>query len=114
MKIAIFSESAYPVLNGVSVSTDTLATGLSKLGHEILLICPNNPKLKDKETDSSKDKVLEEQKPYKIIRTPSNSIYKAYPLPYYKKKLIFNILNKYKNIFQQLFFCVKNNCIFAA
>ena len=90
MKIAILSESAYPVLNGVSVSTDTLACGLSQLGHELLLICPQNPNLKEEDENS------EGQKPYKIKRTPSNSIYKAYPLPYYNKKLIYNILNEFK------------------
>ena len=85
MKIAILSESAFPIINGVSVSTDILATGLTKIGHEVLLICPNN-------NIANQDKI----KVYKIARTPSISLYKEYPLPSFNKKYIYNLLNEFK------------------
>ena len=85
MKIAIFSESAYPILNGVSVSTDILAKGLIETGHKVMLICPMNSNAKN-----------DSEQPYLIKRTPGISIYKNYPLPYFDKKHIYNILNEFR------------------
>ena len=84
MKIAILSESAYPVLNGVSVSTDVLASGLTKRGHKVLLICPENSNKNDSNNN------------YEIVRTPSYNIVSGYPLPYPNKNLIFSILENFK------------------
>lgn len=83
MRIVILSESAYPVLNGVSVSTDYLANGLSNLDYDVTLITPKNPKPNN---DSEKN--------YKIIRTPSINIVKDYPLPLFCKGFVYDILNK--------------------
>lgn len=43
MRIALFSDSAFPILNGVSVSVDRLRSGLLRLGHEVHLYAPNHP-----------------------------------------------------------------------
>lgn len=43
MRIALFSDSAFPILNGVSVSVDRLRSGLIKLGHEVHLYAPDHP-----------------------------------------------------------------------
>lgn len=83
MKLVILSESAYPIINGVSVSTDYLATGLSNLDYKVTLICPKNSKSFD-----------DTEKSYNIIRTPSINIVKDYPLPLFNNKYINNILDK--------------------
>lgn len=43
MRIALFSDSAFPILNGVSVSVDRLRNGLLKLGHEVHLFAADHP-----------------------------------------------------------------------
>jgi glycosyltransferase involved in cell wall biosynthesis len=40
MRVVIFAESYLPYLSGVTVSTDALARGLGRLGHEVLLVAP--------------------------------------------------------------------------
>lgn len=51
MRIAIFTESYRPVINGVSTSIDTFARELRKLSHEIVIFAPRYPGYR--ETDSS-------------------------------------------------------------
>ena len=41
MKIAIVSAVYYPMINGVATFTHNLAVGLSKQGHEVIVICPS-------------------------------------------------------------------------
>lgn len=41
MKIAIASDIYYPMINGVAVFAHNLANGLSKAGHEVIVICPS-------------------------------------------------------------------------
>ena len=41
MKIVIASDIYYPMTNGVAVFAKNLADGLSKAGHEVLVICPS-------------------------------------------------------------------------
>jgi glycosyltransferase involved in cell wall biosynthesis len=43
MKIAIFSDAYWPRVNGVSVSIDTFAHELIKLGHKVLVVCAEYP-----------------------------------------------------------------------
>jgi 1,2-diacylglycerol 3-alpha-glucosyltransferase len=43
LRIALFSDSAFPILNGVSVSVDRLRSSLIKLGHEVNLYAPDHP-----------------------------------------------------------------------
>ena len=38
MKIALFTETYYPDINGVAAHVDTLRYGLEKLGHEVLIV----------------------------------------------------------------------------
>ena len=40
LRVAIFTESYLPYLSGVTVSTDALARGLARAGHEVLLLAP--------------------------------------------------------------------------
>ena len=41
MKIAIASDIYYPMTNGVAVFAKNLAEGLSKAGHEVIVLCPS-------------------------------------------------------------------------
>ena len=41
MKIVIASDIYYPMTNGVAVFAHNLASGLSKAGHEVMVICPS-------------------------------------------------------------------------
>ncbi|MBQ0104951.1 MAG: glycosyltransferase [Armatimonadetes bacterium] len=83
MKIAILSESFFPVINGVCISTDILAEGLSARGHSVTVICPKNKKKFD---DNSKN--------YNIIRTPSIISFYGYALPFPSQRFIFDALDK--------------------
>lgn len=50
LRIALFSDSALPVINGVSVSLDRLSSGLTRLGHTVTLFAPAHPEaLKDED-----------------------------------------------------------------
>lgn len=49
MRIAIFTESFEPIINGVSVSVATLRDGLIARGHEVYLFAPHFPKHEDGE-----------------------------------------------------------------
>lgn len=49
MRIAIFTESFEPIVNGVSVSVATLRDGLMARGHEVYLFAPHFPKHLDSE-----------------------------------------------------------------
>lgn len=67
LKIAIFSESYEPIINGVSRSVATLRDGLVKRGHEVFIFAPE---FKNHNDD------------YKnVIRMPSMNVVKDYPLP---------------------------------
>ncbi|HEY3285304.1 MAG TPA: glycosyltransferase family 4 protein [Armatimonadota bacterium] len=73
MRIAFLSESFSPVVNGVSVSVDTLASGLQSLGHSVCVLAPSYPG-------------FEEAAAYPVIRLPSAPTpgvkeYR-YPLPF--------------------------------
>jgi len=41
MRVAIFSESYEPIVNGVSVFVATLRDGLARRGHEVYVFAPN-------------------------------------------------------------------------
>lgn len=43
LRVAIFTETYLPYLSGVTVSTDALARGLARAGHEVLLVAPGPP-----------------------------------------------------------------------
>ena len=39
MKIAMFTDAYFPRINGVTVSVQSFAEGLCKLGHEVCVVC---------------------------------------------------------------------------
>lgn len=68
MKIAFFTETYKPTVNGVTQTISNLKTGLEKLGHEVFVFAPKHRRYKEKEKN--------------VIRVPSlpNPVVKNYPL----------------------------------
>jgi 1,2-diacylglycerol 3-alpha-glucosyltransferase len=86
MKIAIFTDTFYPQINGVVTSIDTLAKGLSEKGHSVTVIAP-------------KHKVArEEKRKYKVIRTRSVPalFYEDFKFTSPIDAIVFHKLNKEK------------------
>jgi 1,2-diacylglycerol 3-alpha-glucosyltransferase len=69
MKILIPSDLYWPTINGVSTFSRTLALGLAKRGHQVVVIAPSQTGKKHIEMDGN----------YKIVRTAS------VPFPFYQK-----------------------------
>ena len=70
MKIAMFTDAFFPRINGVSVSVKSYAQELTKLGHQVCVVCleysqeqQKSSFFDEKESDSSS--------PFKIVRIPS-------------------------------------------
>jgi 1,2-diacylglycerol 3-alpha-glucosyltransferase len=75
LRIAIFSDSALPVLNGVSISIDSLITELRNQGHSVHLFTARHPKASKTEPNTYR---------FRAIETPWT---KDYPLafpPFYR------------------------------
>jgi len=75
LRIAIFSDSALPILNGVSISIDGLISDLRDRGHSVHLFTAAYPKFKDPDPNTFR---------FRSIETP---IAKGYPLafqPFYR------------------------------
>lgn len=80
LKIAIFSDSALPILNGVSISIDSLITELRNRGHSVHLFTARHPKANRAEPNTYR---------FRAIETPWT---KGYPLafpPFYRMLLKF-------------------------
>ncbi len=70
MKIAMFTDAYYPRINGVTVSVHSYATELSKLGHEVEVVCLEYSEEQQKNSlfdEKSSDK----NSPFRIVRIPS-------------------------------------------
>ena len=67
MKIAMFTDSYFPRVNGVGVSVKCFGEALTKMGHTVYVVCPNY--------DTQKEILIEktEQKNFSIVRVPSIS-----------------------------------------
>jgi 1,2-diacylglycerol 3-alpha-glucosyltransferase len=70
LKIAIFSDSVLPVLNGVSVSIDCLVRELRNRGHSVHVFCPHYPRHRESDPNCYR---------FRSIETPWT---KGYPLAY--------------------------------
>lgn len=72
MKIAMFTDAYFPRINGVTVSVHSFAEELTKLGHEIAIVCLEYTEEQQKSSffDESSDEAL----PFKIIRIPSQRL----------------------------------------
>lgn len=59
LRIAIFSDSAFPILNGVSVSVDALITELRRRGHSVHLFTAAYPHHKDNDPNTYRFRAIE-------------------------------------------------------
>lgn len=72
MKIAMFTDAYYPRINGVTVSVHSYAEELSKLGHEIAIVCLEYTE--EQQKSSFFDEASDDTLPFKIIRIPSSRV----------------------------------------
>ncbi len=59
LRVAIFTDSALPILNGVSVSVDSLVRELRNQGHSVHLFCPQFPRYRESDTNTYRFRALE-------------------------------------------------------
>lgn len=59
LRVAIFSDSALPILNGVSVSVDSLIEELRNQGHSAHLFCPQFPKHRESDPNTYRFRAIE-------------------------------------------------------
>lgn len=72
MKIAMFTDAYYPRINGVTVSVHSFAEELTKLGHEVAIVCLEYTE--EQQRSSFFDESSDESLPFKIIRIPSQRL----------------------------------------
>jgi glycosyltransferase involved in cell wall biosynthesis len=72
MKIVMFTDAYWPRVNGVTVSVDSFAHALIRLGHEVMIICPFYPEssVVERISDSTLEKKDNPHEPA-ILRVPS-------------------------------------------
>jgi Glycosyltransferase len=76
MRVALFTESFDPVINGVSTSVKTLAAELVRAGHDPVIIAPRYPDYED--VDSASDGIEVRRLPsWRTLLNPENPF--AYP-----------------------------------
>mgnify|MGYP002623548227 FL=1 len=71
MKIAMFTDAYFPRINGVAVSVRSYAGELTKLGHEVAVVCLEYSE-EQQRTSSFDEKSNDRMSPFKIIRIPSS------------------------------------------
>ena len=72
MKIAMFTDSYYPRINGVTISVHSYASELTKLGHTVCIVCLEYSEEQQKRAFFD-EKESDESSPFKIVRVPSFS-----------------------------------------
>lgn len=89
MKIILGTESFSPVISGVAVATEILASNLTKAGHDVWVFCPNTGKAKA----TSKDKDFPK---FNVVRLRSlpNPFRKGFRFTYPGKKEIEKLVLK--------------------
>ena len=76
MNIAMFSDTYYPRINGVTISVKSYAESLTELGHNICIVCCNYEE-QTKENNYHKfyyDKKVEIDKRIKVLRLPALNV----------------------------------------
>lgn len=72
MKIAMFTDAYYPRINGVTVSVHSYATELSKIGHDVCIVCLEYTE-EQQRNSLFDEKSSDEKSPFKVVRIPSMS-----------------------------------------
>lgn len=70
MRIAMFTDAYFPRINGVAVSVRSYAGELTKLGHEVVVVCLEYSE-EQQRISSFDEKSNDEMSPFKIVRIPS-------------------------------------------
>ncbi len=75
LRIAVFSDSALPVLNGVSISIEALVQELRRQGHSVHLYAPRFPGYKDSDPNTFR---------FRSLETPMSKGYPVAIPPFYR------------------------------
>ncbi|MDR2313108.1 MAG: glycosyltransferase [Spirochaetaceae bacterium] len=77
MRIAMFTDTYWPRVNGVTVSVDTFSLALVKAGHEVMIVCSEYPapSMADTITEFGIEKEDPAREKLKVLRVPSHSIF---------------------------------------
>lgn len=70
MKIVMFTDAYFPRINGVAVSVKSYASELTKIGHEVCVVCLEYPQ-EQQNSSFFNEKIDDEAETFKIIRIPS-------------------------------------------
>lgn len=70
MKIVMFTDAYFPRINGVAVSVKSYASELTKIGHEVCVVCLEYPQ-EQQNSSFFNEKIDDEVETFKIIRIPS-------------------------------------------
>ena len=73
MRIAVFTDSFWPRVNGVTVSADSFSRALVNAGHEVLIVCPSYPDDPIIPTPLSQNP--EKENNLKIVKAPSLPVF---------------------------------------
>lgn len=73
MKVAMFTDAYFPRINGVSVSVKSYAEELTKLGHQVCVVCLEYSEEQQRSAFFD-EKESDLKSPFKILRIPSASI----------------------------------------
>jgi len=77
MKIAMFTDSYWPRINGVTVSVDTFSLALIKAGHEIMIVCSQYPVVSMASAIAPNQNLREDpaREHLRILRVPSFKLF---------------------------------------
>ena len=73
LRIAIFSDSAFPILNGVSVSIQSLVSELRNLGHSVTIFTASHFNYRDPDPECNLNLVLNAPRKQRVRTALSNS-----------------------------------------
>jgi glycosyltransferase involved in cell wall biosynthesis len=80
LRVAIFSDSVLPILNGVSISIDSLVTEMRNRGHSVHIFAPRIPGHKDSDPNTYR---------FRSVETPFAEAYPIAIPPFYRMLLKF-------------------------
>ncbi len=73
MKIAMFTDAYFPRINGVAISVHSYALELTKLGHDVCVVCLEYTE-KQQRNASFDEKKEDLNSPFKVIRIASSAL----------------------------------------
>ena len=73
MKIAMFTDAYFPRINGVAVSVRSYAGALTRMGHEVEVVCLEYSEAQQRASDFD-EKSSDSKSPFRVVRIPSSKL----------------------------------------